>query len=900
MTEIKNEKFEQNELNKDTDSDVHEEKKTVNPKDKKEQEETSEVEETVTPAEVTATEESVAETKEDEKKASSKKTVKEKELSDKAEPEEEIESEKIETAEESVIDGVKTEAEVSDQVEETEEIKEEPVVTAEEKAKEEPEEEPQTEVQAETEEKPVEAEVEDNEKEAEPGQEPETDTTVTAGIEEDEVPAEKADAEKKTEIAVNGKETEKTAEVKQRSEKTEVPSAEENKNFDWNSFEDSKDAYSTEQRDKLEDLYNNTLSTVQEKEVMDGTVISMNKREVVVDIGYKSDGIVSLNEFRYNPELKVGDKVDVYIENLEDKKGQMILSHKKARAVRSWDRVNEALENDEIIKGYIKCRTKGGMIVDVFGIEAFLPGSQIDVKPIRDYDVFVNKTMDFKVVKINHEFRNVVVSHKALIEAELEQQKKEIISKLEKGQVLEGTVKNITSYGVFIDLGGVDGLIHITDLSWGRITHPNEIVELDQKLNVVILDFDDDKKRIALGLKQLTPHPWDKLDENLKVGDKVKGRVVVLADYGAFVEIAPGVEGLIHVSEMSWSQHLRSAQDFLKVGDEIEAAILTLDREERKMSLGIKQLKPDPWDNIENKFGVGTRHTAIVRNFTNFGVFVEIEEGVDGLIHISDLSWTKKIKHPSEFTSISEPIEVVVLDIDKDNRRLSLGHKQLEENPWDVFETIFTTDSIHEGTVVELMDKGAVIALPYGVEGFATPRHLVKEDGSKVKLEEKLDFKVIEFNKSAKRIIVSHSRIYEDQKKAEETTRKKAQGKTTKKPIKAAGENIEKTTLGDISELAALKSQMLANEKKTIENKASSKKSEAKKVAEKKVAETKEVVETKEIAEKKEVVETKKVAEKKETLEEKESVEKKEHDQKADDQEVTKKKEDKKKKDENN
>ena len=506
----------------------------------------------------------------------------------------------------------------------------------------------------------------------------------------------------------------------------EAPSDE----FDWESLDNSVESYSSRQRADLEELYNNTLNTVTEKEVLEGTVIALNKREVVVDIGYKSDGIVSLNEFRYNPELKVGDKVDVYIESLEDKKGQMILSHKKARATRSWERVNEALENDEIIKGYIKCRTKGGMIVDVFGIEAFLPGSQIDVKPIRDYDVFVNKTMEFKVVKINHEYRNVVVSHKALIEAELEQQKKEIIARLEKGQVLEGTVKNITSYGVFMDLGGVDGLIHITDLSWGRISHPSEIVELDQKLNVVILDFDDDKKRIALGLKQLTPHPWDKLDENLKVGDNVKGKVVVLADYGAFVEIAPGVEGLIHVSEMSWSQHLRSAQDFLKVNQEVEAVILTLDREERKMSLGMKQLKEDPWEKIEEQYGVGTKHKAIVRNFTNFGVFVEITEGVDGLIHISDLSWTKKIKHPSEFTSIGEEIEVVVLDIDSENRRLSLGHKQLEENPWEVFETIFTTDSIHEGTVIDLMDKGAVIALPYGVEEFAHPRILLKEDGT--------------------------------------------------------------------------------------------------------------------------------------------------------------------------
>jgi len=566
----------------------------------------------------------------------------------------------------------------------------------------------------------------------------------------------------------------------------------------------------------MESLYEKTLTTVQEKEVVEGRVISMNKREVVIDIGYKSDGIVSLNEFRYNPELKPKDTVEVYIESLEDLKGQMILSHKKARALRSWDRVNEALDRDEVIKGYIKCRTKGGMIVDVFGIEAFLPGSQIDVKPIRDYDMFVGKTMEFKVVKINHEFRNVVVSHKALIEAELELQKKEIISKLEKGQVLEGTVKNITSYGVFIDLGGVDGLIHITDLSWGRISHPNEIVELDQKLNVVILDFDDDKKRIALGLKQLTPHPWDSLGADLKVGDSVKGKVVVMADYGAFVEIAVGVEGLIHVSEMSWSQHLRSAQDFLKVGDEVEAQILTLDRDERKMSLGIKQLKADPWQDIDTLFSVGSKHKATVRNFTNFGVFVEIQEGVDGLIHISDLSWTKKIKHPSEFTSIGAEIDVVVLDIDKENRRLSLGHKQLEENPWDVFETIFSVDSVHEGTVVELFDKGATIALPYGVEGFATPRHLVKEDGSQAQLEEKLEFKVIEFSKAAKRIILSHSRVFEDEKKAEETAKRKTQAKATAKAVKQVKEvnSAEKTTLGDISELAALRSQMEADEQK--------------------------------------------------------------------------------------
>ena len=589
-----------------------------------------------------------------------------------------------------------------------------------------------------------------------------------------------------------------------------VTTAEPEENFDWDAYENDAVVPASE-KDALTQKYAETLSKVGEKEVVEGTVISMNKREVVVNIGYKSDGIISLNEFRYNPELKVGDKVEVYVETQEDKKGQLTLSHKQARALRSWDRVNEALEKDEIIKGFVKCRTNGGMIVDVFGIEAFLPGSQIDVKPIRDYDVYVGKTMEFKVVKINQEFKNVVVSHKALIEAELEQQKKDIISKLEKGQVLEGTVKNITSYGVFIDLGGVDGLIHITDLSWGRVNHPNEIVTLDQKLNVVILDFDDEKKRIALGLKQLTPHPWDALSADLKVGDTVKGKVVVMADYGAFVEIAPGVEGLIHVSEMSWSQHLRSAQDFMKVGDEVEAVVLTLDRDERKMSLGIKQLKSDPWQNIEEKYGVGTKHTAIVRNFTNFGVFVEIEEGVDGLIHISDLSWTKKVKHPAEFTQIGAPIEVVVLEIDKENRRLSLGHKQLEENPWDVFETIFTVDSVHEGTITEIFDKGAVVALPYGVEGFATPRHLVKEDGSQAKVDEKLEFKVIEFNKAAKRIIVSHSRVFEDAQKSEEKAKKNAEEKSTKKAVKQVKEKLEKTTLGDITELAALKEQMTAD-----------------------------------------------------------------------------------------
>ena len=578
--------------------------------------------------------------------------------------------------------------------------------------------------------------------------------------------------------------------------------------FDWNAYE-SGDTLVNESREAQEKAYEGSLNKVNDHEVVDGTVIAMNKREVVVNIGFKSDGIIPMSEFRYNPDLKVGDKVEVYIENQEDKKGQLILSHKKARATRSWDRVNEALENEEIIKGYIKCRTKGGMIVDVFGIEAFLPGSQIDVKPIRDYDVFVGKTMEFKVVKINQEFKNVVVSHKALIEAELEQQKKEIISKLEKGQVLEGTVKNITSYGVFIDLGGVDGLIHITDLSWGRVSDPREVVSLDQKLNVVILDFDDEKKRIALGLKQLTPHPWDSLDPNLKVGDHVKGKVVVMADYGAFIEIAPGVEGLIHVSEMSWSQHLRSAQDFMKVGDEIEAVILTLDREERKMSLGIKQLKPDPWETIEEKYPVGSKHVAKVRNFTNFGVFVEIEEGVDGLIHISDLSWTKKIKHPSEFTQIGADIDVVVLEIDKENRRLSLGHKQLEDNPWDVFETVFTVGSVHEGTIIEMLDKGAVVALPYGVEGFATPKHLVKEDGSQAQLDEKLPFKVIEFNKDAKRIIVSHSRIFEDAAKAEEKAEKKASKKTSKKEETPMIQNqAASTTLGDIDALAALKEQL--------------------------------------------------------------------------------------------
>ena len=586
--------------------------------------------------------------------------------------------------------------------------------------------------------------------------------------------------------------------------------------FDWDAYVTGDSNASISKEEQLA-AYSQTLNQINAGEVTEGTVIAMNKREVVVNIGYKSDGIVSMNEFRYNPELKIGDKVEVFIESLEDKKGQLVLSHKKARSAQSWDRVNQALDNDEIVKGYIKCRTKGGMIVDVFGIEAFLPGSQIDVKPIRDYDVYVNKTMDFKVVKINHEFKNVVVSHKALIEAELEQQKKDIIGKLEKGQILEGTVKNITSYGVFIDLGGVDGLIHITDLSWGRITHPEEILQLDQKLNVVILDFDDDKKRIALGLKQLTPHPWEALDANLKVGDKVEGKVVVVADYGAFVEIAPGVEGLIHVSEMSWSQHLRSAQDFVKVGDKQEAVILTLDRDERKMSLGIKQLKEDPWLNIDAKYPIASKHTAKVRNFTNFGVFVELEEGVDGLIHISDLSWTKKIKHPSEFTSLGATIDIQVLEIDKENRRLSLGHKQLEENPWDNYETIFAVDTIHEGTIADLMDKGAVITLEHGIEGFATPKHLTKEDGSQAKAGETLQFKVIEFNKETKRIILSHSRIFEDAQKAAEVAEapKKAAKKAAKKEEAPAAPAVEKTTLGDIESLAALKESLEAAEKKS-------------------------------------------------------------------------------------
>jgi small subunit ribosomal protein S1 len=586
-----------------------------------------------------------------------------------------------------------------------------------------------------------------------------------------------------------------------------------NADFDWDAL--ALDGYSLVQRSEYSDRYEKTLTSINEKEVVEGTVIAITKREVVINIGYKSEGVVPVGEFRYNPELKVGDKVDVFVEVQEDRFGQLIISHKTARMHKAWIHVNDVLRTGEIITGYVKCRTKGGLIVDVFGIEAFLPGSQIDVKPIRDYDVYVGKNMEFKVVKINQEFRNVVVSHKALIEAELEEQKKTIISGLEKGQVLEGTVKNITSYGVFIDLGGVDGLIHITDLSWGRVNHPDEILELDQKLNVVILDFDDDKKRIALGLKQLQPHPWDALNADLKVGDKVSGKVVVMADYGAFVEIAAGVEGLIHVSEMSWSQHLRSAQDFISVGDTVDAIILTLDREERKMSLGIKQLMPDPWENIESKYTVASKHLAKVRNFTNFGVFVELEEGVDGLIHISDLSWQKKIKHPSEFCKVGDEMDVVVLEIDRENRRISLGHKQLEENPWDVFETIFGEGSIHQGTIIENKDKSGIVALPYGVEGICPSKHLRKEDGNNAKVEETLDFKVIEFNKESKKIVVSHTRLFEEgddkapvSAKASSSKKPAGNGNSTAQAVKNLNQNTEKSTLGDLDALSALKAKM--------------------------------------------------------------------------------------------
>ncbi len=581
--------------------------------------------------------------------------------------------------------------------------------------------------------------------------------------------------------------------------------------FDWNAAEEEQNGYAGEEKAKLEEAYDKTFSQIGDQQVVEGVVVAKDNREVIVNIGFKSDGVIPLNEFRYNPDLKVGDTVEVFVVQKEDAGGQLKLSHKDARILKSWERVNQAYDSQEIINGYVKSRTKGGLIVDVFGIEAFLPGSQIDVKPIRDYDVFVDKVMEFKVVKINNEYKNVVVSHKALIEDEIEAQKAEIIARLEKGQVLEGTVKNITSYGVFIDLGGVDGLIHITDLSWGRIQHPEEIVKLDEKIKVVILDFDEGKKRIALGLKQLTPHPWDNLDANLQVGDKIKGKVVVLADYGAFVEILPGVEGLIHVTEMSWSQHLRTAHDFLKIGDEVEAVILTLDREERKMSLGIKQLIPDPWANIAEKYPVGSKHKAIVRNFTNFGIFVELEEGIDGLIHISDLSWSKKIKHPAEFTKIGEQMEVVVLEVDAENRRLSLGHKQLEENPWDVFESIFTVGSVHEGTILSVSDKGgAVVALPYGVEGFAPKSHLLKEDKSTAKVDEKLQFKVIEFSKENKKIVISHTRLWQP----EEPRREEKKGNTESAAVKKINEGLEKTTLGDIDVLASLKEEMDKNESK--------------------------------------------------------------------------------------
>jgi len=603
------------------------------------------------------------------------------------------------------------------------------------------------------------------------------------------------------------------AEVKKETKREKpVPSDD----FDWSSDAKKHDSYQAEDRARMEAMYEKTMSQIGDHEVIEGTVVAKTTREVVVNIGFKSDGVIPISEFRHNPDLKVGDKIEVYVENQEGINGQLVLSHKKARLLKSWDRVNEAYDNQEIVRGFVKSRTKGGLIVDVFGIEAFLPGSQIDVKPIRDYDVFVNSTMEFKVVKINHEYKNVVVSHKALIEDEIEQQKAEIISKLEKGQVLEGVVKNITNYGVFIDLGGVDGLIHITDLSWGRINDPKEIVQLDQQIKVVILDFDDSKKRIALGLKQLTPHPWDALDPNLKVGDVVKGKVVVLADYGAFIEIAPGVEGLIHVSEMSWSQHLRTAQDFLKIGDEVEAKILTLDREERKMSLGMKQLVPDPWENISERYPKGSKHNATVRNFTNFGIFVELEEGVDGMIHISDLSWSKKIKHPAEFTKIGDKIDVVVLDVDQDIRRLSLGHKQLEENPWDVFESIFTVGSIQQGTIISAGDKGVVVSLPYGVEGFCPNRHLKKEDGTTAKVDETLDFKVIEFSKENKKIILSHSRIWEDKQNAAaeaETAEKEKAAKNTKRAVKQINDNVERTTLGDLDVLATLKENLEKEEK---------------------------------------------------------------------------------------
>ncbi len=661
--------------------------------------------------------------------------------------------------------------------------------------------------------------VEPQEEKNETPQEEVKETAETAAEEvaaEAEVPAETVEevvTEVKTEAEVPAKAT----------APTEPPE------FDWDAGNKDLD-YDMSEYKSLEEEYGNTMKSIEVHQVIEGTVVALTDREVVVNIGYKSEGVLPLNEFRYNPDLKVGDKVEVYIEQLEDAKGQLILSHKKARILSSWDRVNKAYDNDEIITGFVKSRTKGGLIVDVFGIEAFLPGSQIDVKPIRDFDAFVEKTMELKVVKINHEFKNVVVSHKALIEDELEIQKAEIIKSLEKGQVLEGTVKNITSYGVFVDLGGVDGLIHITDLSWKRISHPEEIVELDQTLKVVILDFDENKKRIALGLKQLQPHPWDSLDPNLKVGDVVKGKIVVVADYGAFIEILPGVEGLIHVSEMSWSQHLRTAHDFLKVNSEVEAVILTLDREERKMSLGMKQLIPDPWQDIETKYPIGSKHTAKVRNFTNFGIFVELEEGVDGLIHISDLSWSKKIKHPAEFTKIGEEIEVVVLDVDKENRRLSLGHKQLEENPWDVFESVFTEGSVHQGTVTEVSDKGTLVSLPYGVEGFVPRRHAKKEDGTSLKVDDIVDFVILEFNKDNKKIILSHTQTF----KAKEEAKVASERRGNKKALKKLQDNVEKTTLGDLDVLASLKKDMEKEAKEKLDKMAKEKKGKAAKKEEEK------------------------------------------------------------------
>ncbi|MCB9334689.1 MAG: 30S ribosomal protein S1 [Flavobacteriales bacterium] len=636
--------------------------------------------------------------------------------------------------------------------------------------------------------------------------------TTTAKKEEAPKKVEKVEVEKVEAVEVKKEAPKKVAKVSVKTSDIK-PLAD----FDWDRIGKYEDSYSAAEKKEMQAQYDETLKSIAEQEVLMGKVVAKTPREVVVNIGYKSEGVISISEFRYNPELKPGDEVEVFVVNPEDKNGQLLLSHSKARALKAWDRVNEVLASQEIIKGYVKCRTKGGLIVDVFGIEAFLPGSQIDVKPIRDYDVYVDKTMEFKVVKINKEFKNIVVSHKALIEAEIEQQKSQIISKLEKGQVLEGTVKNITSYGVFIDLGGVDGLVHITDLSWGRINHPEEILELDQKLNVVILDFDDDKKRIALGIKQLQEHPWDKLDPKLAVGDKVKGKVVVVADYGAFIEVIPGVEGLVHVSEITWSNHLKPAQEFFKVGEEVEAVVLTLDREERKMSLGVKQLTPDPWEGIESKYGIESKHTGKVTNISDFGVFVELEQGVDGLIHISDLSWSKKINHPSEVTKVGENMDVVILEIDRDNRRLSLGHKQLEENPWDVFETVFTEGSTHEGTITEITPKGlAIVSLQYGVEGIATKKNIEKEDGSTAKVDEKLNFKVLEFNKNAKKIVLSHTQLFKEAE-AEERAEKKAKAKSAasaaSKAVKKNNDNVEKTTLGDLDALSALKADLEKGEK---------------------------------------------------------------------------------------